>query len=337
MLAFRLALVLALSTFGLLLVGGAVNPTGSSLACPDWPLCYGEVFPEMTGGVLYEHSHRLVATFVGLLTIAFVVAAWRRRPVDRGLRALSLVMLIAVILQGVLGGITVIYRLPTLVSTAHLGLSLIFFTATCLAVFRSRPGAPRLFARLETASRAHSARRVRPARIALGVAVVATWVQALLGGLVRHVGAGRACGTEWPLCGGELWPLLGAAQLHQAHRFAGYLVAVVVIAAALAAVASFHRLPPGSRRRLARLAASVAPVLVLLQVVLGILTVLSNVGTWQVVLHLGGAAALLATLFVAWRAAGEAVLLGDADETPRAPHSRARVAAPAGRTLRGTA
>jgi heme A synthase len=59
------AIATAVATFLLLLIGGLVNPTGSSLACPDWPLCHGSAFPEMTGGVFFEHSHRLAATTVG--------------------------------------------------------------------------------------------------------------------------------------------------------------------------------------------------------------------------------------------------------------------------------
>ena len=66
--ARRFALAAANATFLLILVGGLVNPTGSSLACPDWPLCHGSAFPPMVGGILYEHSHRLAATTVGLTT-----------------------------------------------------------------------------------------------------------------------------------------------------------------------------------------------------------------------------------------------------------------------------
>ncbi len=126
MLERRLSFFLILLTFCLLILGGIVHNTGSSLACPDWPLCYGSVMPPMKGGVAIEHSHRLLASTVGLLTLilAFVI---HKRKRERRLRELSLVACVLVIFQGVLGGLTVLYRLPDLVSTAHLGTSLLFF------------------------------------------------------------------------------------------------------------------------------------------------------------------------------------------------------------------
>src|SRR5688572_22612356 len=118
----------AAATFLLLLVGGLVNPTGSSLACPDWPLCHGSAFPEMTGGILYEHSHRLVASAVGLMTVILAVLAWRERRHDRVMARLGILAVLMVCLQGVLGGLTVIYKLPPEISIAHLALSMFFFT-----------------------------------------------------------------------------------------------------------------------------------------------------------------------------------------------------------------
>ena len=74
---FRLALATVVATFALLLIGGTVNPTGSSLACPDWPLCHGEFLPAFEGGVQYEHSHRLAGAAVGLATILLILVTRR--------------------------------------------------------------------------------------------------------------------------------------------------------------------------------------------------------------------------------------------------------------------
>src|SRR6059036_568371 len=122
----RLAVVTAATTGVLLFVGGLVTSTGSGLAVPDWPLSFGQVFPPMVGGVLFEHGHRLAASAVGCLTLALALCTVLAdtRP---GVRALGLLALFAVILQGILGGVTVLYRLPVAVSVTHACLAQIFF------------------------------------------------------------------------------------------------------------------------------------------------------------------------------------------------------------------
>src|SRR5687768_13555615 len=99
----RLAVATAVATFFLLLVGGIVHGTGSSLACPDWPLCYGSPFPEMTGGVFYEHGHRLLAFGVGMLTTVLMVYCILARKRDRALLWLGIATFVIVVIQGVLG------------------------------------------------------------------------------------------------------------------------------------------------------------------------------------------------------------------------------------------
>src|SRR5438128_6736305 len=94
----RLAAATAAATFVLLFVGGLVTSTGSGLAVPDWPLSFGQVFPPMVGGVLFEHGHRLAASLVGTLTV--VLALWTVLKEPRpAVRALGLIALFAVILQ----------------------------------------------------------------------------------------------------------------------------------------------------------------------------------------------------------------------------------------------
>src|SRR5512147_1358340 len=107
----RLAVLTSGATFVLLFIGGLVTSTGSGLAVPDWPLSFGQVFPEMTGGVLFEHGHRLAASLVGLLTLVLAVWTVLREP-RASVRTLAVAMLTAIVLQGVLGGITVLYKLP---------------------------------------------------------------------------------------------------------------------------------------------------------------------------------------------------------------------------------
>src|SRR6185503_3090300 len=125
----RFAVATAGATFVLLFVGGLVTSTGSGRAVPDWPLACGQFFPAMVGGVLFEHGHRLAASAVGLLTLVLAgwIVLWEPRP---GVRLLGLAALAAVVLQGVLGGITVLYKLPLAVSVTHACLAQAFFALT---------------------------------------------------------------------------------------------------------------------------------------------------------------------------------------------------------------
>src|SRR5213079_182823 len=102
----------AAATLFLIFAGAMVTSTGSGLAVPDWPLSYGRLMPPMVGGIFYEHGHRMVATTVGLLTIGLVIWLTRREP-RAWVRRLGWAALAAVVAQGVLGGLTVIFLLPT--------------------------------------------------------------------------------------------------------------------------------------------------------------------------------------------------------------------------------
>ncbi len=135
----RLALTLTAFTWVLVTVGALVISMQAGLSVPDWPTSFGTFrMPAMTGGVLYEHGHRMIAGVVILLTIAFGVAAWKS---DRrhSLRMLVLYMFGAVVLQALLGGITVLRFLPPWIVTGHAVLAQTFFgLAVAASVMTSR-------------------------------------------------------------------------------------------------------------------------------------------------------------------------------------------------------
>src|SRR5262245_10561192 len=133
----RFAIATAIATFVLLIVGSLVHGTGSSLACPDWPLCYGSFFPKMEHGVEYGSTHRLAATAVGIMTVTLTVLLFLKR--DRRFKKLGLAATALVIFQGILGGITVIYRLPKAISIAHLATSMCFFSLMIVIALRTAP------------------------------------------------------------------------------------------------------------------------------------------------------------------------------------------------------
>lgn len=293
MLEHRLAKLAAAATFVLLVIGGTVNPTGSSLACPEPTLvCHGQLFPPMVGGVLYEHGHRLAAMTVGLLQIALSLLLWLRRP---QLRRLGWLLLGLVIAQGALGAITVKYKLPWFVSTGHLLLGMSYFATLIYTAFRTRP-APSV---VELDRHARRLGELGGARRWIAIACVAVFVQLLLGALVRHLGAAMVC-LGMPSCtmGGDWWPEAWVQDLHMIHRAGGVVVAIVTTIAA-AKVYRHTRSWPALR-----LCAMVAPVLVAAQLALGIGMVISLRAVPLAVGHFAGAAGLWALWMSAWLLTG---------------------------------
>ncbi|MSV30846.1 MAG: hypothetical protein EXQ52_19180, partial [Bryobacterales bacterium] len=133
----RYSVLLAVCTLLLVVAGGLVTSNDAGLSVPDWPLSYGKLMPVMEGGIFYEHGHRMVATTVGFLTIILAVWIWRveSRP---WMRHLGFAALAAVIAQGLLGGMTVIFMLPKPVSISHACLAQLFFSTTVsIALFTS--------------------------------------------------------------------------------------------------------------------------------------------------------------------------------------------------------
>lgn len=232
--------------FALMTLGNIVSATGSGLACPDWPLCHGRLIPPFQPDVLIEYGHRLAAAVTSILLVATILSSIRRASVP-GVRGLGITLLVLLAAQIGLGGITVLLKLPHLASTAHLVNALLILAgllALCAATPDSPPRVPDRVRRLALAG--------------LG----ALLVQLALGGYVRHSGAGLAC-PDFPLCGGELLPDRWLGAVHWAHRWLG-----------VALLGLFVHLGLAARRSAAGPAAGLALGLAVVQVTLGILTVL---------------------------------------------------------------
>jgi len=281
----RFAVLTAGATFVLLFAGGLVTSTGSGLAVPDWPLAFGQFFPAMVGGVLFEHGHRLVASGVGLLTL--VLAGWIvLRDPRPAVRLLGLSALAAVILQGVLGGITVLYKLPLAVSVTHACLAQIFFGLTITLAVLTGP--------TWTSGHTVGTDTGRPSLALLaGGTVALVFVQILLGALTRHMKAGLAI-PDFPLAFGRLVPPLVTPHItvHFAHRVGALLVATAVLTL-LVRVERRHR-DARALRRPARLAAA----LVVLQVLLGGLTIWTSRAVVPTTTHLVVGAAISGSCLV---------------------------------------
>jgi len=280
-------------TLLLLLLGSIVHATESSLACPDWPTCFGTLAPEMTGGVFWEHLHRLVASGLGLMWGLATWLAWREAGDRPRIFRWCLAGMALIVVQGVFGGITVLYQLPDLVSTTHWGLALLFLTlATALSAVTHTPGPGSM---------------PEPTRSRLGslgtAAAGLVFAQSLLGAYVRHTDAGMSC-PDVPLCLGRVVPPLVNHLIiaHFFHRVLALVATLLVIG--LAVWARRAGVPVRLRRWL-----DAAALLVLLQVGLGAASVLTVLAVVPVSLHSLGAALLVVTLaWVATRARVAAVV-----------------------------
>ncbi|PKQ15421.1 MAG: hypothetical protein CVT68_09290 [Actinobacteria bacterium HGW-Actinobacteria-8] len=311
---FGLAVAASILTWVMLLIGGTVNPTGSSLACSDWrfnalgmPLCNGELFPAMTGGVQFEHGHRLWGWLVGVSTVGVAVWSLIDKRLPKATRWLAVGGVFMVLAQGALGGITVLLGLNPWVSTSHLLLGYGFLSLMIFVAWRLHP-----------TRRAAPAMGARLPRGALALAVGLVLVQALFGAAMRHFGAGMICGDDPVGCGGlGFWPAMGLGKLHMTHRLFGYAVLVLVV---VIAVRARRQALTAGRTRAAWLALAPA-VLVVTQVALGLLTVVTGKGVAIVTLHTAVGGLLMATTVMLYLAFGP---LGD----PRPERSAAATAAP---------
>ncbi len=305
-LAFNLSVFTAVATFLLISLGGMVHNTGSSLACPDWPLCFGQVFPEMKGGVLYEHSHRLLGALVGLCSIGLCITLWRPQPGYPPMRRFGVGVLGLVILQGVLGGITVLLKLPMLVSTGHLGLSMIVFMLVVYIMRQTWLRKNNIHPEEYKLSRQEQG-SFSAARGLLIVTLVAVYVQILLGAFVRHTLSSDAAGVglegaiiPMDLATGKhaLWSLHMPAMINMLHR---YIAVAVMIMVALCVTRVWSLIGQSPRRPSA--AVIWHPLgLVLLQILIGILmlalwTKAQPVQITMRTLHLAMAALVLASMF----------------------------------------
>lgn len=208
----RFALLTAAATFVLIFVGGLVTNTGSGLAVPDWPTTFGYnmfLYPwsRMVGGILYEHSHRLIGSLVGLLTLALAIGLWIREP-RRWLRWLGVIAVGAVIAQGILGGLRVVLLQPTL-AIIHGWLAQAFFgLSVSLALCTSREWReePREI-------QAPDARRLRRlSTLTTGL----IYLQLVFGGVLTHTGAGLEVHLLFAALVAVHVPLL-AARIRKSH------------------------------------------------------------------------------------------------------------------------
>jgi cytochrome c oxidase assembly protein subunit 15 len=286
----RFAKLVAGATFILIFIGGLVTSTDSGLAVPDWPTTYGHFmfsfpFSQMVGGIFYEHGHRMVATVVGFLMTVLAIWLWLKEP-RRWVRRLGIIALLAVIAQGILGGITVLFLLPTAVSVSHAALAQTFFCLTiCLALFTSsswQEPKPQI-------EDTH-----RPSLHFLTIATtVAVYLQLILGALMRHTKSGLAI-PDFPLAFGKLIPpfISEGIVIHFAHRVGALVVTIFVAWTATRVIRRYRHEPMLLRPALLMVGA------LLVQLTLGALTIWTQKAVFPTTAHVATGALILGTSLV---------------------------------------
>jgi cytochrome c oxidase assembly protein subunit 15 len=295
----RFSKLTTFSVLFLIFAGGMVTSTGSGLSVPDWPLSYGMIFPPMVGGVFYEHGHRMVASVVGLFML--ILAVWLGFTEQRAwVRKLGYAALGAVIAQGVLGGLTVLFFLPKPISIGHAILAQTFFTLTIIIAYSQS---------LERQQREAAPQSV-PAPVARFCLIVACFIycQLILGALMRHTGSGLAI-YDFPTFAGSFIPrfndhtlttinywrfyhgmpavTMGQVIIHFLHRMGALMVATAVF---LANIVIFN-----SARDHAKLVQTILLLdgFVLLQIMLGAITIWTGKAPVITSLHVVTGAACL--------------------------------------------
>jgi heme A synthase len=265
-----LAWTAAAATYLLIVLGAIVRITGSGMGCGDhWPLCNGHLFPPLHDiGTVIEWSHRLVAALVSILVVGLAGYAWRLRRIPGlapGVSPASRAPFVALgllVLQVLLGAITVKLELPAWTVILHLGTAMLLLATLLIAASPPDP--------LSTSWRGGTA-------ALLSIA----FITVLFGALTANLGAAAAC-TGFPLCNGQIWPSAGGlAVIQWIHRLLAYALFASVVGTAWR-----------SRRR----GAWGVVALVTLQVVVGAATVLSGLPPALQAAHVAVGAAVWAGL-----------------------------------------
>ena len=291
-------LVLAASavTFLLIVMGGIVRVTESGQGCPDWPLCYGRLIPPLRPDAIIEYTHRLIASLATPLILASAVVAWWR---FRSIRLIIRPMMAALgllLIEIVLGAITVLTKTPPVIVAIHLGVALsvlaMLLTATVTAF--------QLSTETQTAGRLNF--NTPFTGLALG-ALIGTFVVLVSGVFVAGSGATKSC-TGWPLCNGSLFPGDTLGWIQMTHRFIVALVSVLILILMVQAWRT-------QRMRISVYpAAIVSGTLFFAQAFVGALNTTQGFPVFFLAMHVATAAATWAALVVL-------VVLSASEPTPR--------------------
>lgn len=246
-------------TFILFLWGAAVRSFGAGLACPDWPTCHGVWFPPWDPLTYLEWGHRLIASLVGLLTLAVTGATLLISHYRREFGGVAVVALFLLLLQATLGGITVLEQLHPHLVTTHVAVGLLFLSTL-------------LWMRLKIKSVVNMYSPETPTW-PFCLTTLLIFSQSILGAWVSSSHAGLAC-PDFPMCFGEIIPPLEGLVAYQFFHRAG----AVLVLCACAWISWLHRNTTGVQLLL---------IVAVLQFLAGMGNVLLELPTILRIVHLG--------------------------------------------------
>ena len=268
-------------TYFLIALGGTVRVTDSGLSCPDWPLCHGDIFVALNYNVLLEQFHRYAASIVSILIVALLVMSIIYARKERQVLIPAVIAPIFLVVQIILGGLTVLWKLPPQIIAAHLGTALAIFAMIITVAVMSGKAAP---------SREHPAKTRRFVMLAITSALLVYGLM-LSGSYVVGSNATMAC-PGWPLCGTPpAWAIeYRLADVNIFHRLVATFVGLVLI---WTLVSAWRRrsVAPGQAW-----VALVAGVLFVAQAIVGGLVVLLARPDFIAALHLALATAVWGSL-----------------------------------------
>ncbi len=244
----RYSKFLCIITLFLIALGALVKSTESGLSVPDWPTTYGKfmfAYPlnKMTGGIKYEHTHRMLASVVGLLTLFLTIWLLRIKQAPVWIKRLGIFAFVTVVLQGVLGGLTVMFFLPVWLSTFHGVLAQTFFLIVILMAYGLS------IERQQRWKMEEESFNPQVLRLAF-LLMVMVYIQLIIGNIMRHAQAGLAI-PDFPTMGWSFFPTfddawlqrinawrfennldpvnMGQVMIHLTHRFWALLILVNVL------------------------------------------------------------------------------------------------------------
>ena len=307
----RYSKFLCVLTLLLIALGALVKSTESGLSVPDWPTTYGKfmfAYPlnKMAGGIKYEHTHRMLASIVGLLTLVLTIWLIRLKDLPVWIKRLGIFAFLTVVAQGVLGGLTVLFFLPVWLSTLHGVLAQTFLLIVLIIAYGLSSERHQRWA-IEEES-------YDPLFLKLAFfLVVMIYLQLIVGNVMRHAQAGLAV-PDFPTMGWTLFPNFDQAWLsrinawrfennldpvnwgqvfiHLFHRFWAFLILIDILW--LNKIAYERCLD----RPLILKTLYWLNLAVILQITLGISTVLTHKEVYTTTLHVTTGAIVLALTFL---------------------------------------